>query len=119
MSTAQEPPEPVDRPHDRPDEQPNDGQAAQKRAIAFLTMDIQRTREAAIELAEKLAAVRSGELAGWERLGNAYCLNLHPDRATIEDTIDDQSATCTLSIDDFAQLVQDWIASLESDSPLD
>jgi hypothetical protein len=119
MSTAQEPPEPVDRPHDRQDEQPNDGQAAQKRAIAFLTMDIQRTREAAIELAEKLAAVRSGELAGWERLGNAYCLNLHPDRATIEDTIDDQSATCTLSIDDFAQLVQDWIASLESDSPLD
>lgn len=100
-------------------EPPNEQQAAQKRAIAFLTMDIQRVREAATELAAKLEAVRSGQLDHWERLGNAYCLNVLPDRATIEDTVDDQSEVCTLSIDEFAQLVQDWMQNLEADSPID
>jgi|GEM_PF-1843483 len=98
---------------------PDDRQAAQKRAIAFLTMDIQRVREAAVELADKLEAVRSGELDRWERLGNAYCLQVLPDRATIEDTVDDQSEACTLSIEELAQLVQDWMHDLDADSPID
>jgi len=100
-------------------ETPDDRQAAQKRAIAFLTMDIQRVREAAVELADKLEAVRSGQLDHWERLGNAYCLQVLPDRATIEDTVDDQSEACTLSIDEFTQLVQDWMHDLDADSPID
>jgi hypothetical protein len=43
-------------------------------------------------------------------------LNLSGDRATIEDTVDDESPSCTLSIEEFAQLVQDWIIDLEADA---
>ncbi|MFG3817718.1 hypothetical protein [Limnothrix redekei] len=97
-----------------PPQPPQAQQIAQKRAIAFLTLDIQRVKAAATELLEKLEAVRTGELDGWERLGNAYYLNLSGDRATIEDTVDDESPSCTLSIEEFAQLVQDWIINLKA-----
>lgn len=108
-------PEPSNMPEPEPPQPPQAQQTAQKRAIAFLTLDIQRVKAAAAELLEKLEAVRTGELDGWERLGNAYCLNLSGDRATIEDTVDDESPSCTLSIEEFAQLVQDWIIDLEAD----
>ncbi|MEM1426854.1 MAG: YacL family protein, partial [Cyanobacteria bacterium P01_H01_bin.130] len=54
---------------------------------AYLTLDIQDSREWAQELAGQIAAVRSGELDHWERLGNAYELVLTSDGATIAATV--------------------------------
>ncbi len=52
---------------------------------AFLMMDIQRNPEWANELADRVADVKSGKLPVWERIGNAYRLELTDQRALIED----------------------------------
>lgn len=52
---------------------------------AYLTIDIQKSREAAGELLEKIDAVSSGKIPNWERTGNAYCLRIFPDYAVIEE----------------------------------
>lgn len=53
--------------------------------IAYLTIDIQRSPEGAMEILEKINAVRSGQIPEWERIGNAYCLRLFSDYVEIEE----------------------------------
>jgi hypothetical protein len=88
------------------------GDPAHDRVAAFLTLDIQRDREAALDLASRIDAVRAGALPSWERVGNAYHLRLSPERARIEDVVDGTSRSESVPVDELAAAVTAWIASL-------
>lgn len=80
---------------------------------AYLTMDIQSSPEAAQELLEKIAAVRSGNLPSWQRFGNAYCLSVFPDHAVIEeDYSDEPGASCQVELPLFVTAVQAWLQAI-------
>lgn len=63
---------------------------AQKTVVAYLTIDIQQSREAAHELLENIEAVDCGKIPNWERLGNAYCLQIFPGYVVIEEDYSDE-----------------------------
>jgi hypothetical protein len=81
--------------------------------VAFLVMDIQRNPEWARELGDRIEQVRSGKLPVWERIGNAYRLELTGKRALIEDLVDEDSPVQEITLEDFSKAVELWIESLE------
>lgn len=82
---------------------------------AYLTVDIQHSAEWAQELAQKTAAVQSGELSHWERNGNAYHLNILPTHVEIETDFDDQPADIdAIPLEDFAAAVTAWQTFIKS-----
>ena len=83
--------------------------------VAFLIMDIQRSPEWAHELADKTEQVKSGNLPEWERIGNAYRLELIGRSALIEDLVDEDSPAQKISIEDFSKALEAWIKSFESE----
>ena len=73
-------------------------------------MDIQSSPEAAQDLLEKIAAVRTGNPSSWERLGNAYCLSIFPDHVVIEEDYSDEPGTsCQVELPLFVTAVQAWL----------
>ena len=76
---------------------------------AFLVMDIQRNPEWARELADRIEQVQIGKLPVWERIGNAYRLELTRKGALIEDLVDEESAVQTISLVEFCNAVDAWI----------
>jgi len=83
--------------------------------VAFLVMDIQRNPEWAHELADRIVEVKSGKLPLWERLGNAYRLELTGKGALIEDLVDEDSAVQEITLKDFSKALEAWIKSFESE----
>jgi len=81
--------------------------------VAFLVMDIQRNPDWARVLADRLEQVKTGKLPVWERLGNAYRLELSGKRALIEDLVDEDSAVQEITLEDFSKAVEAWIKSFE------
>jgi len=77
--------------------------------VAFLVMDIQHNPEWAHELADQIEQVKSGQLPGWERVGNAYRLEVSGNRALLEDLVDEDSPEQTVTLDDLCQAVEAWI----------
>ena len=77
--------------------------------VAFLVMDIQHNPEWAHELADQIEQVKSGQLPGWERIGNAYRLEVSDNRALLEDLVDEDSPEQTVTLDDLCQAVEAWI----------
>jgi hypothetical protein len=96
-------------PGQRPDDPAHDMLAA------YLVIDIQRNPEWAEELADRIADVKSGKLPGWERIGNAYRLELAAGRALIEDLVDEDSPAQEITLEDFSRAVHAWIKAF-SDS---
>jgi len=90
-----------------PGRRPND--PAHDLLIAFLVMDIQHSPEWARELADQIEQVKSGKLPVWERIGNAYRLELTDQRALIEDLVDEDSPILTVPFADFCKAVEAWI----------
>ena len=80
---------------------------------AFLVLDIQRNPDWASELAEKIEAVQAGKLKEWERIGNAFRLELTAAGALIEDLIDEDSSMQTIDLGEFGKAVEMWIADLK------
>ena len=80
---------------------------------AFLMMDIQHNPDWAHELAARIEQVKSGKLAVWERIGNAYRLELTGQRALIEDLVDEDSPAAAVSLEDFGNAVKAWIKRFE------
>jgi hypothetical protein len=76
---------------------------------AFLVIDIQRNYEWARELAQKIRAVRSGRITEWERIGNAYRLELSQQGALIEDLVDEDGPVQPVTLSDLARAVDAWI----------
>ena len=87
----------------RPDDPAHDMLAA------YLVMDIQHNPEWARELAEKMGQVKSGHLPGWERIGNAYRLELTDQRVLIEDLVDEDSPEQEVTLENFCNAVKAWI----------
>jgi hypothetical protein len=80
---------------------------------AFLVMDIQRNPEWARELADRIEQVRVGKLPLWERIGNAYRLELTDRGALIEDLVDEDGPAQEVTMEDFSKAIEAWIRCLE------
>ena len=76
---------------------------------AYLVIDIQHNPEWANELADRVADVKSGKLPAWERIGNAYRLELVGRHALIEDLVDEDSPAQEVLLEDFSRAVNAWI----------
>ena len=81
--------------------------------VAFLVMDIQRNPEWAHELAARIEQVKSGKLPVWERIGNAYRLELTGKVALIEDLVDEDSPAQEITLEDFSRALEAWIEAFE------
>lgn len=78
------------------------------RLAAFLQMDIQQSPQWCVDLRVKIHEVKSGTRACWERIGNAYRLQLGTAGAWIEDLVDATSAPQTVSLEEFEAAVNAW-----------
>ena len=79
---------------------------------AFLVMDIQRNPEWACELMHRIAEVKSGKLPTWERIGNAYRLELTDQFALIEDLVDEDVPAQTIALGEFRTAVKAWVKTM-------
>jgi hypothetical protein len=78
--------------------------------VAYLTVDIQKSREAASELLEKIDAVNAGEIPSWERIGNAYCLQIFSDCVVIEeDYADEPGSSVAVVVSLFRAAAHAWL----------
>ncbi len=64
-------------------------------------------------LLDKITLIQSGSLENWERVGNAFCLNLSAEGAKIEDLIDENNPPETVSIEEFHQAAIAWVQHTE------
>ena len=88
-----------------------DNDPAHDMLVAFLVMDIQHNLEWARELADRIEQVKSGRLPVWERIGNAYRLELSGKRALIEDLVDEDGPVQEITLDEFSKALEAWIES--------
>jgi hypothetical protein len=77
--------------------------------VAFLVMDIQHNPDWAHELAVRIEQVKSGKLPVWERIGNAYRLEVSDNRAVLEDLVDEDSPVRTVSLENLCKAVEAWV----------
>lgn len=96
---------------DWPGQREND--PAHRRLAEFLVMDIQHSPEWARDLLDKITLIQSGSLQNWERIGNAFCLNLSSEGATIEDLVDENNLPETVVLEEFHQAVITWLQQTE------
>ena len=96
-----------DKPFQWPGRRPDD--PAHDLLAAYLVMDIQRNPEWARELADRIEDVKSGKLPVWERIGNAYRLELTDQRALIEDLVDEDSSVQEVTLEDFCRALNAWV----------
>lgn len=87
--------------------------SARQRLEAFLAFDIQDSYEWARELVEAIEAVRAGQCDRWERLGNAYQLNVSDTAVQIIDLVDEDSAIETIDLDRFHDACRQWLLTLD------
>jgi hypothetical protein len=82
---------------------------AHEMLAAFLVMDIQRNPEWAREVADRIAEVQSGKIPKWERIGNAFRLEISKKGVSIEDLVDEDSPGQKIPLEDFGEAVNAWI----------
>jgi hypothetical protein len=85
---------------------------ARELIAAFLVMDIQRSPHWARDLLAKIAAVKTGALPSWERVGNAYRLCLSAEGALIEDLVGPTNAPQRLSLEELEAAVTAWLDAI-------
>jgi len=100
----------TEKPFQWPGKLPDD--PAHEMLVAFLVMDIQHNTQWARELAQRVEAVGSGMLAVWERIGNAYRLELTAEGAWIEDLVDEAAAGQMIPLSEFSTALQFWIKAI-------
>jgi len=83
--------------------------SAHEMLAAFLVMDIQRNPEWARELSNRIAEVKAAKIPVWERIGNAYRLELTDQGVSIEDLVDENSAIQEVTLEDFCRAVEAWM----------
>jgi hypothetical protein len=88
---------------------------AHEMLVAFLVMDIQRNPDWARELADRIEQVKTGKLPVWERIGNAYRLELTGKGALIEDLVDEDGPAQEITLEEFSKAVEAWLKSFESE----
>lgn len=86
---------------------------AHKAIMAYLSVDIQQSREAVRELLENIEAVDCGKMPDWERTGNAYCLQVFRDCVVIEeDYADEPGNRIEVPLPVFKTAVQAWLGAM-------
>jgi hypothetical protein len=80
--------------------------------VAFLVLDIQHSPAWAEQLAEQIAAVKSGQIPSWERVGNAYRLLLSPEGALIEDLTISTARPQRVPLSELEEAVEAWKAAI-------
>jgi hypothetical protein len=88
---------------------------AHEMLVAFLVMDIQRNPDWARELTDRIEQVKTGKLPVWERIGNAYRLELTGKGALIEDLVDEDGPAQEITLEEFSKAVEAWLKSFESE----
>ena len=101
----------ADEPFQWPGRRVND--PAHDMLVAFFVMDIQHNSEWAHELSDRLENVKSGNLPVWERIGNAYRLEISAKGALIEDLVDEEIGVQTFSLKELGKAVEAWIRRIE------
>ena len=86
---------------------------AHEMLVAFLVLDIQRNPEWARELADRIEQVKTGKLPVWERVGNAYRLELTGRGALIEDLVEEDGPAQKITLEEFSKAVEAWIEVFE------
>lgn len=84
------------------------------RLAEFLLMDIQHSPEWAKDLLDKITLIQSGSLKNWERIGNAFGLNLSAEGAKIEDLVDENNPPETVLLEEFHQAVIAWLEQMDN-----
>ncbi len=56
-----------------------------------------------------LDEVKAGKIPVWERIGNAYRLELTDQGVSIEDLVDENSSIQELTLEDFCRAVEAWM----------
>ena len=99
---------------DQPFSWPSKGANERARDLiaAFLVMDIQRSPDWGRALLAQIAAVKTGALPSWERIGNAYRLYLSGEGALIEDLIDPADAPQSFPLEELEAAVTAWIEAI-------
>lgn len=87
---------------------------AHKQLQAFLVMDLQHSPEWIKEVLMQIEAVRSQNTKHWERLGNAYALNLTAEGAKIEDLVDESQPIHIVPLAEFEAAVQVWLQQIQN-----
>ena len=101
----------AEKPFQWPGRRTND--PAHDMLVAFLVMDIQHNPDWARELADRIVEVKSGRLSVWERIGNAYRLELTAKGALLEDLVDEDSPEQMIDVKDFSDAVEAWLEVLK------
>ena len=101
----------AEKPFQWPGRRTND--PAHDMLVAFLVMDIQHNPDWARELADRIVEVKSGRLPVWERIGNAYRLELTAKGVLLEDLVDEDSPEQMIDVKDFSDAVEAWLEVLE------
>jgi hypothetical protein len=78
-------------------------------AHATSVMDIQQSPDWARDLLAKITDVKSGVLPSWERIGNAYRLQLSAEGALIEDLVGPPGAAQRVPLEEVEAAVTAWI----------
>lgn len=90
-----------------PDQQENN--LAHERLVAFLVTDIQHSPNWTCEILTKIEAIQAGQVPQWERVGNAFRLELLNDDVLIEDLVDESQPGYKIPLEEFKIAVSAWL----------
>lgn len=81
----------------------------------FLEADIQRDQRWGQEIIQIINKVQNQEISNWEETGNVHTLFVTPEGVQIVNEFTND--TCSLSIKDLKQAIEDWLMFIERDDP--
>ncbi len=88
------------------------GDRGHQMILQFLVMDIQHSPDWAAELLQQIEVVGSGQVATWQRQGNAFYLVLTPSTATLEDMVDPNPQSVEIPLEELKVAVAAWCQSI-------
>ncbi|MDK2126920.1 hypothetical protein [Parachitinimonas caeni] len=82
----------------------------------YCISDIQRSYTSCSEMLAVLEMVKSGKLGEWHGNGNAYSVEIYPDKVFIECDYRDNDAAI-FSLDEYKAGVEDWERFIKNTTP--
>lgn len=80
----------------------------------FIQVDIQKSPSYCVELLGIVRKIRSGELASWGGVGNAYNIEVGAEGVVIQEEWTDHPSVARLTLGQFESAVAAWHAHLQS-----
>ena len=79
----------------------------------FLIEDVQGSPAACREILMIIEGIYRDEMASWRRVGNAHTLILSKNEAVVESLFASPGEQCRLSLEDFREIITNWLHFLE------